>query len=212
MLALAVPAFGSGGCWTPRRLLLWTTPGRDGFSRSDGSGSGATTPPNRRVLAADAVKPGIPGPPTKFKQIAPKGGRPLATHERLPRACLWMDGSKGNDAIQQPPDPTAGLWLTPGFLQLLSPSSCLQAVCRRTQRGPQQVTCSPPVTAPKPASDAASRLLLFSCCNRIVAIRNPIAPATCIQLDVLKARLMKSKHVRRCRNAGTAIHDDFFLA
>ncbi|CAH1227041.1 hypothetical protein PAECIP111893_05356 [Paenibacillus plantiphilus] len=45
-------------------------------------------------------------------------------------------------SVQQPPDPTSLLRLTPGFLQLLSSGSCLQAVDRKAQRGLRQVTCS----------------------------------------------------------------------
>jgi len=88
-----------------------------------------------------------------------------------------MNESKAPDAIP-PPDPTAGMWLAPGFLQLLSWASCLQAVDRKAQRGPQQVTNQQPVTAPKPASDAASRFLFFSRSHRIPLIANPIAPAS----------------------------------
>ena len=47
-----------------------------------------------------------------------------------------------------------------------------------TQKGLQQVTYSPTVTAPKPASDATFQFLLFSCRNRILTVRNPIAPAS----------------------------------
>jgi hypothetical protein len=81
-----------------------------------------------------------------------------------------MDGSKAHDAIQQQPVPTAGLWLAPGFLQLLSASFCLQAVERKAQRGLQQVAIQQPVTAPKPASDAASRRSFFSRRYRIVRV------------------------------------------
>jgi len=65
----------------------------------------------------------------------------------------------------------------PGFLQLFSVSSCLQAVEQNAQRGPQQPAHRQPVTALLPASGAASRLLLFSYCDLIPLIRNPIAPA-----------------------------------
>ncbi|MBA9088145.1 hypothetical protein FHR92_004641 [Fontibacillus solani] len=51
--------------------------------------------------------------------------------------------------VQQPPDPTSSLWLAPGFLQLLSSGSCLQAVDRKAQRGPQQPASRQPVTPPQ---------------------------------------------------------------
>jgi len=60
MLALAVPAFGSGDCWTPGELLLRTATVPDG-ARSVSFGSAASTPPNLPVPVADAAKPGDTG-------------------------------------------------------------------------------------------------------------------------------------------------------
>jgi len=45
-------------------------------------------------------------------------------------------------SVQQQPVPTIQLWLAPGFLQLLSSGSCLQAVDRKAPKGLQQVTYS----------------------------------------------------------------------
>ena len=178
MLALAVPAFSSGGDRVPGGLLLRTAPVPYAL------GYGWLNVPPRPLPRTYAfplpmlLKRGIPGTLTKRKRIAPKGSRTLTPNERFRRACLWRDRSKAHDVIQQLPDPTAGLWLAPWFLQLLSSGSCLQAVDRKAKREPQQVTCSPPVTAPKPASDAALRLSFFSRGNRVIPVGNPVAPAS----------------------------------
>lgn len=60
---------------------------------------------------------------------------------------------------------------------------------REAQTGLQQPTARQPVTSPKPASDAASQPLLFSCRHRVPLITNPITPAAGIELRMGIARL-----------------------
>lgn len=66
---------------------------------------------------------------------------------------------------------------------------CLQALHKEAQTGLQQPTARQPVTAPKPASDAASQLLLFARSHRILLIADPITPAAGIELRMGIARL-----------------------
>lgn len=63
---------------------------------------------------------------------------------------------------------------------MLPPTSCLQAVDRKAQRGLKRPASRQPVTAPKPASDAALRLVLFPRRHRILVVANPVTPASCI--------------------------------
>jgi hypothetical protein len=74
-------------------------------------------------------------------------------------------------------DPTAGLWLAPGFcncfLRLLV-CKLLNESTKRAVTGHLLLTCH----TPKTASDATLRLPFFSNRNRIPLIRNPIAPAS----------------------------------
>jgi len=102
-------------------------------------------------------------------------------------------------SVQQPPDPIALLWLAPGFLQLLSSGSCLEAVDRKAQRGLQQPALRQPVTTLQPASDAASRFLLFYYSHWVLTVTNPIAPTACVQPYIIEPCLLESQHVRTSR-------------
>src|SRR5690242_20705876 len=66
------------------------------------------------------------------------------------------------------------------------------------------------VCTPLSASDAVSPLLFFTRRNRVVFPRDPVAPASAVQLHVVEARFVQCEHVRASRHAGTAVNDNLF--